>query len=252
MNAYELDGITKGEPRYQRIAAALQERIAGGHYPVGSVMPTEQELCAEFSVSRHTAREALRRLARLGLVRRRQGSGTEVIAATPPAVYRHSMHSLRELLEYAADTRILFEPSPKGADVPPDLQRVSRRGRWVAFHGVRRTLADAPISFTRIWLPAAFASIAEDLPTAQGPIYELVERRFRRHVVEVVQDISAEPMGEEAAAALKRDVGAPSVRLVRHYLGTEEQPLIVSASWHPAETFSYAMRLRREEPAPEG
>ncbi|WP_226577657.1 GntR family transcriptional regulator [Acuticoccus sediminis] len=251
MNDTASDALSKGEPRYQQIAALLQDRIAVGEYKVGTVMPTEQEICTEFSISRHTAREALRRLTALGLVRRRQGSGTEVIASTPPAVYRHSMRSLRELLEYAADTRILFEPAARVVPVPADLQRVSKRGKWNSFQGVRLTLAGAPICFTRIWMPAAFAAIADELPTAHGPIYELIERRFRRRVVEVVQDFTAEPMGEEAAEALGRDVGAPSVRVVRQYLGAGEQPLIIAASWHPSETFAYTMRLRREETGPD-
>src|SRR3954447_25848911 len=65
--------------RYRQIVAVFQARITSGLYPLGSLLPTEAELCAEFDVSRYTVRETLRRLMALGLISRRQGSGTMVV-----------------------------------------------------------------------------------------------------------------------------------------------------------------------------
>lgn len=59
----------------QEITAKLARRIAGNFYPVGTKLPTERELSAEFGVTRHVVREALKRLEAVGLVRIRQGSG---------------------------------------------------------------------------------------------------------------------------------------------------------------------------------
>ncbi len=43
-------------------------------------LPTESELCEEFNASRFTVREALRRLVAQGMVQRRQGAGSIVVA----------------------------------------------------------------------------------------------------------------------------------------------------------------------------
>ncbi|RYG99361.1 MAG: GntR family transcriptional regulator, partial [Alphaproteobacteria bacterium] len=75
---------TKAEPKagrangplYAQVAGTLKEEIVSGAWPVGSLLPTEDELCARFSVSRYTVREALRRLREDGLVSSRQGAGT--------------------------------------------------------------------------------------------------------------------------------------------------------------------------------
>jgi len=67
-------------PRYYQVSNILAKRIEEGKYKVGDLMPTEIELCNEFDISRYTVREALRRLAEAGLVRRRQGSGTQISA----------------------------------------------------------------------------------------------------------------------------------------------------------------------------
>ena len=56
---------------YERVARELVEAISSGRYPLGSRLPTELELCAQFGASRNTVRAALRELQDLGLIERR-------------------------------------------------------------------------------------------------------------------------------------------------------------------------------------
>ena len=61
--------MTKPEPtrkRYEQVAEALLAEIRGGTLAVGATLPGELELVERFGVSRHTIREALRRLEGLG------------------------------------------------------------------------------------------------------------------------------------------------------------------------------------------
>ena len=246
MNAPE---VRERGPRYRQVAAEIEARIRAGAHPVGRALPTEQELCVEFGVSRHTVREALRRLVLQGLVRRRQGSGTEVIAAEPPASYLHAMRSLAELADYAADTVMeVHRVGMTRPDAATEAMLGGAPGRpWLAVEGVRRSRAGAPINANRVWIREDFAALAEDLRGHQGMIYPLLETRFGARAEEVVQEFTAEPMPAPLAAQLGLAAGAPAVRLLRRYLGADDRPLIVSINWHPAETFRYAMRLKREE-----
>src|SRR5688500_4536118 len=66
------------KPRYSEVADQLMLGIVQGHYPLGSSLPSEAELCDRHAVSRHTVREAIRQLQVHGLVTRRQGRGTYV------------------------------------------------------------------------------------------------------------------------------------------------------------------------------
>ena len=62
----------------ERVLGMLGRRILSSHYPQGSTLPTEAQLCAEFSVSRTAMREAIKMLAAKGLVVSRQRAGTRV------------------------------------------------------------------------------------------------------------------------------------------------------------------------------
>ena len=72
---------TADVPRYRTIEQALRERIST--LRPGDGLPSDSDLCAEFGVSRMTARNAMHRLAEEGLVVRLPGRGSYV--AEPPA-----------------------------------------------------------------------------------------------------------------------------------------------------------------------
>jgi GntR family transcriptional regulator len=71
------------QPRYQEIELWLLEQC--NSLPAGSLLPSEPELAAKFSVSRMTARQAVQNLARAGRIERRRGAGTFV---APPQLHR--------------------------------------------------------------------------------------------------------------------------------------------------------------------
>jgi GntR family transcriptional repressor for pyruvate dehydrogenase complex len=64
---------------YQDLARKLMAELAAGNYPMGSRLPAERELAAQFDVSRPTVREAIIALEVQGLVEVRIGSGAYVL-----------------------------------------------------------------------------------------------------------------------------------------------------------------------------
>src|SRR5579864_3078049 len=90
--------IRADEPLYLQVVRALKDDIVSGIYPIGSQLPTEEELCGRFSVSRYTVREALRRLREDSLVSSRQGAGTTVVPPRPSDSFVHEVMSINDLV----------------------------------------------------------------------------------------------------------------------------------------------------------
>lgn len=73
------------DTKYRLVADHLIKAIDRGEYPVGSVLPTLQELTRRFEIARGTARAAIAVLVADGLAVVKQGVGTLVSATTTPA-----------------------------------------------------------------------------------------------------------------------------------------------------------------------
>ncbi len=67
------------QPAYIKVHNEIKDLIAGGAYPVGTLLPPEPELEKQFGVSRTTIRRAVELLARAGCVEVKQGRGTMVL-----------------------------------------------------------------------------------------------------------------------------------------------------------------------------
>lgn len=229
--------------RYQQLAAALTVRIESGVYAVGTLLPTEQDLCAEFAVSRHTVREALRCLHDAGLIERKQGSGSRV---THPQL-SEQVGSLQELLQYGASTRLdLIEIGVQKASAEVATQLEIGCGDSVLrLVGIRRRLQrDEALCYTEILRAAATALPGYSaLDTALTALLTEIEEG---NLSTVEQRLSAVPMPEVAADQLFVDRDSPALLAVRRYRDRDGQPLILASSWHPGEWFSYASVLQRK------
>lgn len=65
---------------YIEIAETIKQSIQNNVYPVGTMLPTENELEEKFSVSKITIRKAVEVLALQGYVEKKSGKGTTVIS----------------------------------------------------------------------------------------------------------------------------------------------------------------------------
>jgi GntR family transcriptional regulator len=87
-------------PLYVQVEDILAARISSGALPVGTQLPSEEDLIREFNVSRTTIRVTIQNLVRRGMVEIRRGRGTFV--ASPRIV-----QELTELTGFVEDMRVL-------------------------------------------------------------------------------------------------------------------------------------------------
>jgi len=65
-------------PQYRKLYELLRKHIIEGIYDEGSLLPSENELCATYQMTRPTVRHALDTLVKEGLILKQQGKGSIV------------------------------------------------------------------------------------------------------------------------------------------------------------------------------
>ncbi|MEV1168134.1 GntR family transcriptional regulator [Nonomuraea sp. NPDC049784] len=120
---------------FTQIVGRLRRRIEMGMYPVGSMLPSEAALCAEFGVARNTVRRALAVLEDEGLILTIPSKGRVVLGGDKPKdepyLYQVIARELRGQIE-----RGELEP---GTTLPSEAQL--RRQHGVSRSTVRQALA---------------------------------------------------------------------------------------------------------------
>jgi GntR family transcriptional regulator len=158
-------------PRYREIEQTLRARIAT--LRPGQRLPSDADLCAEFGVSRMTARHAMAQLAEEGLVRRDPGRGTFV--AEPPTHRRANFlmtfsHEMRRQGRVPS-SRIVHRTVRPPSDVERIELRVANGARIIDLRRVRLA-DDQPVALERAVLATRCIPtvLAADLET--GSLHE--------------------------------------------------------------------------------
>jgi GntR family transcriptional regulator len=212
------------------VAEELLARIADGTFAVGDRLPTEGELCATYGLARGTVRQALDRLLQLGMIERRRGAGTRVVATHPVGPYQPFASTPSDITALAATTRLV---DPVMFDLVLDAVLARRIGvragtKWHVLRGVRvhRDAPDHPLCwsehYTRGGLP----------PPGQVPFDADTLARFR-----VEQKVSAALLDADLASVLDAQAGGPALVVSRRLSDRRGRVLNVGIYTHPADRY---------------
>lgn len=239
---------TQGRARYAVLASALMDRINNGMYPVGSLLPTEMELCKQFGASRTTVREALRQLNDLGMVARRPGVGTRVRAKAGTSVYLHAVDSLSQIFQYpsaSAKPRLLNHTEITLDEEIAQLLQAEAGQRWIRFETVRSFVGEgAPMAYVTSFVPLTLAGIIELVPQTREPAYTLIEKMTGSRIVEVTQQFKARRMTTREAEMLEAASGEAGLFVLRRYFDINHQLMLVTTTLYPSDRYSYSIDLR--------
>lgn len=227
---------------------ALLSRIKSGLYPVGSTIPTEMELCKEFTASRYAVREAIRHLQDLGMVERRQRVGTTVLRRWPEQRFGLELETTDKLQRYLEFTDLhVIEVTETLTDHPPEALLEGDIGDWMkmaTYRSVPNTVR--AISYTDIYLRKEHRDIIEHVSRVRGGIYPLFEMCYGE-VVEVIEvEISATRFPKPVAKLLKYAVEDPALQVIRSFRNADDRLLEIAVSYYPPYEFRYTTRLGRE------
>jgi GntR family transcriptional regulator len=189
---------------FRRLQSDLANLI--GSLPAESRLPSEPELARRMGVSRATLREAMRSFEGQGLIRRRQGVGTFVVAKVP--VIDTGLEILESIETIAQRTSM---PVSMGElqvrEVPADAEQAEALniapGTLVTDVGRVIYTESRPIAFLEDVLPADILSVAEVQSGFTGSVLDLLLRRGDPKLTQSRTDIRAIGATQKVARALQ-------------------------------------------------
>ncbi len=162
-------------PLWAQVVERLRPEIASGRYD--ETFPSEHDLMARFEVSRHTIREALRRLESEGLLVRRRGKGTFVNRPE----FRQDLGTLYSLFRTIEAQGVEQRSRVLELDLveaPLIAERLELPADEVFVYLRRiRYAGDEPLALDAAWLPAECADPLLEADFEHTALYDELERR---------------------------------------------------------------------------
>jgi DNA-binding GntR family transcriptional regulator len=233
--------------RYAEIHGALAAGIRSGRYPVGGRLPTEAELCRAYGVSRHTVREAIRRLADQGLIARQPGVGSIVLRRTRSGGFTQRISALQDLLAYVktAQLEILEARDIRASAAEARLLKCRRGEAW------HRLVALKHLRGARRAVAYVLAYVHQDHPALRAvldrrgvELHQFIEDKIGEPIVTVEQEFSAKPLRGRESDALGVKAGYAGFVIARRYLTRKGDAVLVTSTTFPHHRMNYSMSLK--------
>lgn len=233
--------------KYEQIYKDLESKIAKEIYKIDDFLPTEMALSVEYQASRDTIRKALTLLTKAGLVKKRQGRGTQVIKHHQILFPISELTSYQELVTFfnmdsktnviAIDKLIVDNDISKltGFQVNDIIWRVTRQR---VVDGVASVLDIDYLS--KKLIPTITREIAEH------SLYNYLEKDLHLDIDFALKEVTIDQVNEKDKILL--DLGSDkhvvSVKS-KVYLSTNEQ-FQFTESRHKLEKFKFVDFARRK------
>lgn len=200
-------------PLYFQLAQQLEDAIRDGRLRPGDRIDTETDLAERLGLGRPTVRQAVQELVSKGLLVRRRGVGTQVVAAQfSRPLELTSLFDDLAAADHRPSTRVLaLRQTPAEAQVATSLS--IPRGSTVTYIERLRLQQDEPLAIMRNWIPPGLVDLDEDRLSSTG-LYELL-RRSGVHLRIADQRIGARAATRAEGLLLAVKTGAPLLTMAR-------------------------------------
>lgn len=186
----------------QEVTEKLLRMIHSNDLKVGDLFPSENELCNQFQVSRHTIREAIRNLVQEGHLYRLQGRGTFIASrkVMVDAGRKMCFSSIAQDSGFSPSVRYLssyFEDAIENEYIADKLQLTLGEILCIEFN---RIVNGIPLTYTRSHLiktrfPGLEEKLGDDLD-----LYQLLRNEYG------ISEIIKEPYSLEVSIPRRRDL----------------------------------------------
>ncbi|MEX1147369.1 MAG: GntR family transcriptional regulator [Sphingomonadales bacterium] len=233
-------------PLYHQLERDLTERITSGEFVTRDALPTEEQICTQYGVSRITVRRALDALIANGMIVRRRGVGTFVADVENDKV--RSVRFTGSLDDFLAKAgaltpRILsFSTVPAPTEICEALEL--EQGADAVRIEIASSLGDDPVLYLEAFFPVAIGRHLDPADVTAGiPLVRIVERTLKLKVVRALQHIDPDLAEPGVASQLGLKVGSPILRIRRVYYTADGKPIEAAILRHHPKRYQYVIEF---------
>ncbi len=240
--------LNTGLPKYVQISHWLMEMIQKGRYGLHEKLPSELKLSGLFRVNRNTVRQAISDLVAKGLIQKRNGIGSFVIARSGPPV----KYTLQNISSFTDDmTHMGITPKTKlirqsVIEAPPGVSEKLMLGRekWVILTERLRLGNNIPLVIERSYLPyKEYKAILKMRLT--GSLYHLLTKKFHVDLHRSIQTFRAIVLTGKDAKLLGLPSGAPGIFLESIIYDSKNIPVEALHAFHRGDQYVFEVESGR-------
>lgn len=226
-------------PQYRKLYELLRKNILTGIYEEGSLLPSENELCAVHGMTRPTVRHALDSLVKDGLILKKQGKGSIVrkppqnigilsIAGTASAV------GVRYL-----KTEILQKPviKPWPEEFPFELTETEKEAGCIYMERLRY-VDDKPVFYDINHLPNLNLPRFTSRSLENKSLFEILRKHYQVEILGGEQKLKAIIPDKRIRNLLQLKRGTPVLYIERKLTTNKEAFTIYSTIYFNSEKHS--------------
>ncbi|HEY2206870.1 MAG TPA: GntR family transcriptional regulator [Pseudonocardia sp.] len=179
-----------GQPLWSQVLDDLRRRLAEGEFD--RAFPGEHALVEDYRVSRHTVREALRRLRAEGVVSASRGRRPTVVAPAEIEQPLGALYSLFASVEAAGlEQRSVVRTLDTRADGVVAARLGLEESTPLVYLERLRLAGPDPLALDRVWLPYRLAAPLLDVDFRHTALYDEYTRRCGVHLTGGYEHIRA-------------------------------------------------------------
>ncbi len=238
------------QPQYIQIAEQLRSQIASGIYPVGSQIPTENELAQSLGVSRPTVRHALDLLTAEGRLVRVKGSGTFV--AQPKLIHESTSFVTGYREESRKKNRVLYtkvlclqtEKAEERVRTALNINQNETITRLTRIRHLENMYNNAPVVYTTVYVPSKLFPEMPRLDFTEISFYDALDAR-NLSVIHASRrlEIVMPPAG--IAAELAITPFEPAAYITSRGFTKDRLVVEYTESYYPASRSSFQIEINR-------
>ncbi len=219
-------------PQYKKIYEILRKHILTGVYAEGSLLPSENELCAVHNITRPTVRQALEALVQEGFIQKKQGKGS-IVRKPPQDIGILSISGTASAIgNQYLQTQILQKPQikPWPERFPFDLTDIERESGCIYMERLR-LVDEQPVFYDINHIPNINLSRFSSRSFENKSLFETLRTQYHIEIKGGEQKLKALKADKNIGALLNLPVGEPVLYLERKLNTNREGFHIYSIIW---------------------